>query len=295
MKLVINADDLGYSEERNVGIFEICKDIDPLGTVSNFSVLVNFDHSKIALEKWKNLATRSCGCGLHLNFTEGKPVSDPSLIPTLVTAEGVFKGKFGFGESLDREEVSLHDITQETRAQINLFKKYSGQNPSHVDGHNHYHIHPRIAGALADVFKHKGIFRTRIPFEAGLANSYPWMQGKQLEFLSQVTRYATAARTTYHERGIHTTDFFMGLGLMGANSTPERIREVFSKIAASNAASSSKVTVEWMVHPGRSQQVGGDDFSRSADREHEMKILRSPELHDILKEFNVKIVSWNDT
>lgn len=48
--------------------------------------------------------------GLHLNLTEGIPVSRPAEIRSLLAENGQLLGKFRFREALQRQEVSLQEV-----------------------------------------------------------------------------------------------------------------------------------------------------------------------------------------
>lgn len=71
--------------------------------------------------------------GLHINLTEGKPVSPPELIRSLLK-NNEFRGKFLFKEALKNEEIDTNEILIEIYAQINKFQELVGIKPSHVDG-----------------------------------------------------------------------------------------------------------------------------------------------------------------
>ncbi len=47
--------------------------------------------------------------GLHLNVTEGQPVSPVEMVPSLLS-RGVFRGKFGFFEALEAEAIDLQEV-----------------------------------------------------------------------------------------------------------------------------------------------------------------------------------------
>lgn len=70
--------------------------------------------------------------GLHLNLSEGVPVSDPSSIPSLlVSSESIpqFRGKEGFIQAEKEGVIQVNDVEYELRAQvfvcIHLFHSWS--------------------------------------------------------------------------------------------------------------------------------------------------------------------------
>lgn len=92
--LKITADDFGYSKERNNGIERAIN----CGIVNSVSVLVNGS----SLDMPQTLLTsKGVRIGLHLNLTEGKPVTKNLLsIRTLLDEHNEFFTKLHFTDKL---------------------------------------------------------------------------------------------------------------------------------------------------------------------------------------------------
>ena len=61
--------------------------------------------------------------GLHLNLSEGIPISDPNTIPSLVCKENgrfVFRGKEGFIQAEKDYIINLEDVEREFRSQVHV-------------------------------------------------------------------------------------------------------------------------------------------------------------------------------
>ena len=61
--------------------------------------------------------------GLHLNLSEGIPISDPNTIPSLVCKENgrfVFRGKEGFIQAEKDCIINLEDVEREFRSQVHI-------------------------------------------------------------------------------------------------------------------------------------------------------------------------------
>ena len=52
----------------------------------------------------------NCFSGLHLNLTEGFPVSDNKDVSSLLSENGAFKGKFGFRDAVKEHTVMLDEV-----------------------------------------------------------------------------------------------------------------------------------------------------------------------------------------
>lgn len=103
-KLIINADDFGYCNNRNTGIVKaFCH-----GVVSSVSFLVNGICAKEAIDLARD---NSVPMGLHLNLTEGCPIAQGHR--TLTGDNGFFRGKMGFRESLRHGKIDANEVNME--------------------------------------------------------------------------------------------------------------------------------------------------------------------------------------
>ena len=83
-KILIRADDLGYSEGINYGIAKSVKD----GIIKSVGVMTNMPSVSHGLKLLKG--TDVC-LGQHTNICIGKPITDPALIPSITNEKGEFK------------------------------------------------------------------------------------------------------------------------------------------------------------------------------------------------------------
>eukprot|EP00466_Bigelowiella_natans_P019028 jgi/Bigna1/127657/aug1.5_g2365 len=299
VRFVVNADDLGYATERDEGILEAASN----GLVSSASVLANGQSANNALKKWAKMfecISPPYGLGLHLNLTEGPPISDPVKISSLLIEkedEGeehtngrlTFRGKFGFEKAVGDGKIDMKDVETELRAQLEWFRKNIGCYPDHVDGHNHAHVLPGgVCEVVSRLCARFGIQWVRLPLEKDISRS-------SSAFLQRVVQNAKRAKKIFHSFGVQTSDFFFGLELMGKNMTEAGLEKVFRSVAtivnhdktnkkiegnifSNDDNSSSRVfTAELMCHPGYPSR-SGDGFSKSNERLHELKCLTSKKL-----------------
>ncbi|MEH7107692.1 chitin disaccharide deacetylase [Bacillus sp. JJ1764] len=131
IKLIMNADDFGYSRGVNYGII----DSHLLGIVNSTTMMMNMPGVDHAIE----LAKRhpSLQVGIHLVLTCGKPLLND--VPTLVDAAGNFKKLSTLGEA----DLSLAELEREWEAQIELFLN-KGLKPTHLDSHHHVHTRDEL-------------------------------------------------------------------------------------------------------------------------------------------------------
>ena len=96
----ITGDDFGYCPKRNQGILEL---VDK-GILNSVSVLVNGKFLD------KAVIETTARVGLHLNLTEGLPVTQQEKVKSLLKKDGLFSGKFGFREKLHSNCINLCEV-----------------------------------------------------------------------------------------------------------------------------------------------------------------------------------------
>ena len=80
--------------------------------------------------------------GLHLNLSEGRPLSPRDEVPSLVDEDGRLLGKAGLWAACADGAVRPSDVAREANVQLRQFALLVGRSPTHVDGHQHAHVAP---------------------------------------------------------------------------------------------------------------------------------------------------------
>lgn len=159
LRVIINADDFGMSEEVNEAVIRAYKE----GVLTSTSLMV----TGAAFEQAVKLAKENPGLavGIHLVTVAGKSLLSHSEIPALVDREGNFSNnptaaglKYYFSPRARRE------LRKELAAQLEKFHS-TGLPLSHLDGHLHLHVHPVIFKAALDLGAKYGARRMRVPAE----------------------------------------------------------------------------------------------------------------------------------
>ncbi len=275
-QLIINADDLGMNPQRSHGIFQAFE----FGVVSSASIIPNMSHSDQAA---KHAREREVPCGLHLNLTEGTPVSDRAHVESLLEGNGEFRDRQQQRRMLAEGAVDPTHIEREIRAQIEWFLDAHGQ-PTHVDGHHHIHIHPLIAPLLVDILDRYGILHVRIPAEHPLPPFGYIVSDEQIERAKKITAEAEEARKLFTANGLTGTDHFRGLSLIG-NASAKNLRHNLNRLPEGST--------ELMVHPSSHITVG-TEFDLDPQRQTELLMLLNPELPGFIKERGIQLCSWAD-
>lgn len=153
MRLIINADDLGYSEGVNAEIFDLAS----RNLLTSATLITNAPFFDRAIERLANFPR--CSFGIHLNLTEFRPLtSSPGLQP-LLNPSGEFDGDAI--RSITLTPLIRHAIFQEWSAQVTRLIA-AGHVPSHLDSHHHVHTIPPLLPILKRVQRRFVIRRVRI-------------------------------------------------------------------------------------------------------------------------------------
>lgn len=138
IKLIVNADDFGYSKGINYGIIESHKN----GIVNSTTMMMNMPGVTHAV----NLAKENPNLkvGIHLVLTCGKPLLLD--VPSLVDQNGNFK------KNRNDSNISLEDLEREWTAQVEKFLE-TGLTLTHFDSHHHVHAVPKFLPVVQKLSK----------------------------------------------------------------------------------------------------------------------------------------------
>ena len=140
-RIIINADDFGFSTGVNDAILSLAKS----SKISSTTVMVNMPH---CYEVREALEIPNFGVGLHLNLTQGRPVCSPDLISSLVDDNGEFYTYRCLKYRLLKGIVRSEDLVAEIEAQYKKLEVIIGERITHIDSHQGIHKNPVLANAL---------------------------------------------------------------------------------------------------------------------------------------------------
>jgi predicted glycoside hydrolase/deacetylase ChbG (UPF0249 family) len=236
-RLIVNADDLGADEARNAGIFEAIR----AGSVTSASILANGPALKGALQVVRSLPQKKVSWGIHLNLSEGTPLSVG--LSLLTGKEGSLLGKARTHKLLSNpgNPELEKQVAQEIETQIHVLRK-AGVRISHLDGHQHVHVFPAAIRAAVRAARIHRIPWVRIPEDPGPNLGAPGIQDSLIAEARNFSRLGAQARPHLKGSGVSTTDYFRGLYLKGKFTLP---------IMEENLRQLPPGLTELMVHPGR--------------------------------------------
>lgn len=256
-KLVVNADDFGFTRDVNAGIVEAHR----RGILTATTLMANgaaFDH---AVQLAKENPALDVGCHLVLVGSPGFPESVAKLI-------------FSLGEIRIYEELA---------AQVRKIVD-AGLRPTHLDTHKHTHLLPPVLDAVARISQEFSIPWVRRPFDFPLeAGGVGWTR-------RAVSRALNGLRGRFSRvlsrRGCRSTNHFAGFAITGNYDA----RELAALIRALPEGST-----EFMCHPGLcTAELRAASTRLKESRERELRALTSPEVRDALHEAAVELVSYRE-
>lgn len=161
--IYITADDFGMNESCSLAIAAAFRE----GIVNFTSMAANGEYFDEALD----IALRegfSDKIGIHLNLTEGAPLSVGSEALTDFVTGGRFNKSYSWDTALTEEEQEL--VYSELEAQLKRLTS-SGIKPTHADSHHYIHNAPFIAPVAERLCREYGIRRLRLMPDRGTPNS----------------------------------------------------------------------------------------------------------------------------
>lgn len=284
--LIVNADDLGWTEGVNQGILDAFRG----GIVTSTSLLANGSAFAEAAKAAKS-APR-LGVGVHLNLSDGVPTADRESVTSLLNDDGVFAG--GPEHLLirrARRRLVLDEVEEEWDAQIQKVRD-AGIRPTHLDGHKHVHMLPGLFEIALRLAKRHGIEAIRVSLEESSLRSalasgsrhhagVVLKQGVQARGLKLLAR---GARKQAARMGIATTDYFCGIAQTG-ELTLEGVAQLLKSLPEG--------TTELMCHPGYADEALQRTATRlQASRQKELEILTDTGIRNLVASRGIRLIDY---
>ena len=261
-RLIVTADDFGLSLPVNEAVETAHRD----GILSAASLMVGAPAVDDAIARARSLP--ALGVGLHLTLLEGRPVLPPEKVPGLVGPAGRFSSdpvRFGVALFVSREMRS--QARAEIRAQFERFAE-TGLVMDHINGHQHFHLHPVVLQAILEIAPRYGLPPVRLPlepFRASFAASGDRFLGRLaswLFYLGQTSRLRKGVTAA----GMKSNDQVFGLYDSGA-MVEDRLLRLIAELPSGIS--------EVYCHPATRRWDGPDNLPSPYRCEEEFRALVS--------------------
>lgn len=302
-RLIVNADDFGFTTGVNRGIVEAHS----RGVVTSSTLMANGPAFSDAVKLAQTVPQLSVGC--HVVLIDGQPVLDSKTILSLVDRDSdeqdskdrdsenresrparFSDGVVGFALRALSRRLDARQIEAEATAQIRKIQA-AGIVVSHLDTHKHTHLFPQIlqpllrAGAACGVRALRNPFGPRRPLRSGqlLARPGIWARYAEMRILQG---FAGRFRTAVAEQGFATPD-----GTLGVEVTGVLDETLFRAIASSIPEG----TWEFVCHPGYNDaDLQAAKTRLRESREIELRALTLPEARNALSQAGIALISYHD-
>jgi len=262
-RLIVNADDFGWSEAVTSGILRAHRE----GIVTSTTLATNLPGAEAALERARREAPH-LAIGVHLNLTEGEPLVRGRAASVLLEGGRFRRSLAGLYRLLRLSAEAREAAERELEAQV-CWARDRGLEPSHIDSHKHVHLCPPLLPAVIAVARRQGIRAIRTTAEVrlpGLARLLPreWTARdhlRQWTYARVARRWGRRAREAVRQAGLATTDWFFGIRATGGVSA-DLIERLLRQ--------APEGTGELMVHPGLAEEKAERPTRLAASRPQEL-------------------------
>ena len=264
IRLIVNADDFGFTRDVNDGILEAHRN----GILTATTLMANGAAFEHAVQLAREHPALDIGC--HLVLVGGRSILVPSRpLPSSVP------------ELLWRLVRRGLDIYGELRAQVEKIFA-AGLAPTHLDTHKHTHLAPPVLNAVARISKEFGIPWVRRPFDYPMTGT-PAPLGVRAAS-SAMTLVSARSQRILEASGCRMTDHFAGFQLTGRLRTTELL-EVIRQLPDG--------LTEFMCHPGFLRDELRSAATRlKQSREAELRALTAPEVRAALSARGVQLSNY---
>ena len=272
-RLIVNADDFGIHSSISTGVEKAIQ----YGIVKSISFIVNtgaFEDSLRIIKRYREVST-----GIHLNITDGKPVSNTRDIDFLLNGGGAFYGNhLKTIRSLVSHINCLPNIKAEFEEQIKKLLD-SGVRVSHIDSHGHIHLLPHLLKAVTELAKTFHIPFVRIPKERLFCYGPParWKDILIINLLSKL-----AVNNLKREK-LRYVDDFIGIESAG-KITKKRLINLIRKINCG--------VTEMAVHPGENAHILSENLRWDYSWNDELLALTDDETQEEIKHNKIHLVNF---
>jgi hopanoid biosynthesis associated protein HpnK len=264
-RLVVNADDFGFTPDVNEGIVDGHR----RGILTSTTLMANGAAFDDAVRWAGDAPTLDIGC--HLVLIGGRALTTGSSLPLTVPQ---------LLAALAKREIRVYD---ELRAQIRRITD-AGIRPTHLDTHKHTHLAPPVLDAVARLSEEFGISWVRRPFDfplTALRGGVPRLKQWTSDALRLMRR---RFHRVLEKHGCRTTDHFAGFQITGRFRAAELV-QLLDQLPEG--------TTELMCHPGRCGEALLHARTRlKQSREDELEALIAPEVRAALDRNGIELVSF---
>lgn len=276
-RVIINADDFGLSEAVNKAVAQAHTE----GVLTSATIMANMPAAGEAVKIARRLPT--LGVGVHLNLSEGSPLSKDSSVACLLNSNGEFTlSPF----KLAVLSIAGHKIRNAIRTELSAQIQWlldNGLTPTHLDSHYHIHTLPTIFPIVCDLARRFEIPAVRYTFEPGDLCRMPWPLPAERGRQSAARARIMAKINRIQDSRFLKTDALLGIAHKG------KIDVSFFKAVT---LYSSAQTAEVMTHPGLADTTGPEETKLQHQQRLELEALCSERTKQHFNDAKIKLIHY---
>jgi hopanoid biosynthesis associated protein HpnK len=268
-RLIVNADDLGLHAGINAGALRCHEQ----GIVTSVSVSPN----GVAFEEASRLlrGAPELDVGVHLTLVGEVPLSEPGTLPSLAPDGRLPSGYATLFRRLLLRRVSEAEVERELSLQLARVQA-AGLRVSHLDSHQHVHLHPALLPVVIRVAQRFGVKGLRAASRL-LATS-----GMKPALISL---FARRGQSRVRAAGLRSPDAFVGLADTGRLDEARLLRLL---------ARLPRGTSELVCHPGAGDASIASAYPWGFRWDDEAAALTSPVVREALGRERIELVTYRD-
>lgn len=260
--LIINSDDYGRTPEISRGIRESHLH----GVVTSTTCMMNIPTTSADIEVALR-ETPTLGLGVHLVLTAEKPLLSPENVKTLTDENGKF---LKLDVLLSRvSQIDIEEVKAEWHAQVELFVKTVGKNPTHLDSHHHSsYFSPALFRAMLELAKEYDC-AIRFPFTHDISRE---LEETFKEVPSLIKEFNPCRPDVF------IVDFY------DEKATSEELLGIINNVKDGST--------EVMCHPGYVDNAFAKESSYNKQRETELEVLTDPSIKQTIQSSGIELITF---
>ncbi|MBC7879089.1 MAG: carbohydrate deacetylase [Anaerolineales bacterium] len=261
-QLIINSDDYGRTSDISRGIRESHTN----GVVTSTTCMMNIPTTsadiEVALRETPNL-----GLGVHLVLTAERPLLSREQLKTITNDDGSFLKLPILLSKVN--QIDVEEVKAEWHAQVELFVKTTGRNPTHLDSHHHSsYFSPALFRAMLELAK-----------EYDCAIRFPFTHDISRE-LEETFKEVPSLIKEFNPRrpDVFIVDFY------DEKATHEELLGIINNVKDGST--------EVMCHPGYVDDAFAKESSYNKQRETELEGLTDPAIKDAIQKNYIELTTF---
>ena len=274
-RVVVNADDLGFSEGVTEGILRAHRE----GIVTSSTLAANMPAAASAVRRLAEVP--DLGVGVHLNVSQGPPLSAAGRL--LADADGVMRSSaMSVVLACARSRAYLAAVAAECDAQIRWVLDH-GVRPTHLDSHRHVHAWPGVFARVARLARRYHIRFVRWHREVLPGDDWPAAPASQERIRTWTNLFG--AWNVLALDGVRHASGTWGIAHTGLIDAAWLVR-------AARAVRGG--LVEIMTHPGLADDLNASVTRLRESRQAELRALCEPAVKGAFRRNGIERVHYGE-